>query len=132
MDNFGYPANVKQIGDVDENLRIYVEDYVYSYLLHYAESAGNEERIAALVGRCMLIDGQTVLFINGAIQGKYAETDKGILTFSDKTNKYIDSQIDKYFHGLEIVGWLQTQPNYGNFLSARKWRHGRTRLRKEC
>ncbi len=118
MDKFGYPTNIKQIGDVDNNLRIYIEDYVYSYLLQYAESGGNDERIAALVGRCMLIDGQTVLFIHGAIQGKYAETEKGILTFSGKCQEYIDNQIDKYFKGLEVVGWLQTQPNYGNFLSA--------------
>ncbi len=118
MDKFGYPTNIKQIGDVDENLRIYIEDYVYSYLLQYAEAGGNEERIAALVGRCMLIDGQTVLFINGAIQGKYSENEKGIVTFSNKCNEYIENQIDKYFKGLEVVGWLQSQPNYGNFLSA--------------
>ncbi len=118
MDKFGYPTNIKQIGDVDESLRIYIEDYVYSYLLQYAEAGGNEERIAALVGRCMLIDGQTVLFINGAIQGRYSENDKGILTFSSKCQEYIDHQVDKYFKGLEIVGWLQSQPNYGNFLSA--------------
>ncbi len=118
MDKFGYPTNIKQIGDVDSDLRIYIEDYVYSYLLQYAEAGGNDERIAALVGRCMLIDGQTVLFINGAIQGKYCEMDKGILTFTNKSLEYIDNQIDKYFKGLEVVGWLQSQPNYGNFLSA--------------
>lgn len=118
MDKFGYPTNIKQIGDVDDNLRIYIEDYVYTYLLQYAEAGGNEERIAALVGRCMIMDGQTVLFINGAIQGKYAESEKGIMTFSDKCFEYIDNQVDKYFKGLEVVGWLQSQPNYGNFLSA--------------
>ncbi len=118
MDKFGYPTNVKQIGNVDENLRIYIEDYVYSYLLQYAESGGDEERIAALIGRCMIIDGQTVLFINGAIQGKYAEHEKGILVFNQKSFDYIESQCEKYFKGLEIVGWMQSQPNYGNFLSA--------------
>lgn len=118
MDKFGYPTNIKQIGDVDNDLRIYIEDYVYSYLLQYAESGGNDERLAALVGRCMLIDGQTVLFINGAIQGKYCESDRGILSFSNNSLEYIDNQINKYFKGLEVVGWLQSQPNYGNFLSA--------------
>ncbi len=118
MDKFGYPTNIKQIGNVDDSLRIYIEDYVYSYLLQYAEAGGNEERLAALVGRCMLIDGQTVLFINGAIQGRYLDNEKGILTFSNKSMEYVDNQIDKYFKGLEVVGWLQSQPNYGNFLSA--------------
>lgn len=118
MDKFGYPTNIKQIGDVDENLRIYIEDYVYTYLMQYAEANSEEETIAVLVGRCMIMDGQNVLFINGAIQGKYAQSENGIVVFTKKCHEYIDNQIDKYFKGLEVVGWLQSQPNYGNFLSA--------------
>lgn len=118
MDKFGYPTNIKQIGDVDDSLRIYIEDYVYTYLMQYAEANSEEETIAVLVGRCMIMDGQNVLFINGAIQGKYAQSENGIVVFTKKCHEYIDNQIDKYFKGLEVVGWLQSQPNYGNFLSA--------------
>ncbi len=51
MDNFGFPSNIKQIGNVDSNMRIYIEDNVYTYLLKYAECNKNKESLAMLVGR---------------------------------------------------------------------------------
>ncbi len=116
MDKFGFPTNIKQIGNIDDNIRVYIEDTVYAYLMKLSESK-EQECIAALVGRCMIIDGKTVLFINGAIQGMYAEMEKGILKFSELSVEHIEEEKEKYFRGLEVVGWLLSQPNYGNFLS---------------
>ncbi len=117
MDTYKIPTNVKQIGNVDNELRVYIEDYVYSYLLQYAKSNDNDESIAMLIGRCMIIDNKKVLFISGAIQGLHAETKKGILTFSDETYEYVEEQRLKHFKGLEIVGWMLSQPGYGTYLS---------------
>ncbi len=116
MDKFGFPTNIKQIGNIDDNIRVYIEDTVYAYLMKFSESK-EQECIAALVGRCMIIDGKTVLFINGAIQGLYAEMEKGILKFSELSAEHIEEEKEKYFRGLEVVGWLLSQPNYGSFLS---------------
>ncbi len=116
MDKFGFPTNIKQIGNIDDNIRVYIEDTVYAYLMKFSE-AREQECIAALVGRCMMIDGKTVLFINGAIQGMYAEMEKGILKFSELSIEHIEEEKEKYFNGLEVVGWLLSQPNYGSFLS---------------
>ncbi len=117
MDNYKIPTNVKQIGNVDSELRVYIEDYVYSYLLQYAKVGESEESIAMLIGRCMIIDGKKVLFISGAIQGLHAETKRGILTFSEESLEYIEEQRLKHFKGLEIVGWMLSQPGYGTYLS---------------
>ncbi len=116
MDKFGFPTNIKQIGNIDDNIRVYIEDTVYAYLMKFSE-AKEQECIAALIGRCMMIDGKTVLFINGAIQGMYAEMEKGILKFSELSVEHIEEEKEKYFRGLEVVGWLLSQPNYGSFLS---------------
>ncbi len=116
MENLWLPTNIKQIGNIDDNIRVYIEDSVYSYLMRLSESK-EQECIAALIGRCMIIDGKTVLFINGAVQGLYSEMEKGILKFSRLSMDHIEEERDKYFKGLEIVGWLLSQPNYGNFLS---------------
>ncbi len=117
MDNFGFPSNIKQIGNVDENMRIYIEDNVYSYLLKYAECNKNRESLAMLIGRCMIIDDEQVLFINGAIEGKYTYVKKGLMAFSEQSMQYIEEQKNTYFRGLEIVGWVISQPCFGNFLS---------------
>lgn len=118
MADFEFPTNVKQIGSIGEGLRIYVEDYVCTYLFQYAESAGYEERIALLVGRSMVIDGQAVLFVSGAIQGLFSRQENGISILTDKTWQYADQMLHKYFSGLEIVGLMQSQPSYGVFLNA--------------
>ncbi len=117
MDNFGFPSNIKQIGNIDDNMRIYIEDNVYSYLLKYAECNKNKESLAMLVGRCMFVEGEQVLFINGAIEGKYTYIKKGLMAFSEQSLQYVEEQKDTYFKGLEIVGWVISQPCFGNFLS---------------
>jgi len=117
MHDFTLPANIKQIGSIDDGLRIYIEDYVCTFLHQYAEAGGFNERIAMLVGRHMVIDGQSILFIGGAIHGKYAEKHEGYLRFSDKSIDYSEEMLEEHFPGMEVVGWMQSQPSYGTYLN---------------
>ena len=118
MDQFELPANIKQIGSIGEGLRIYVEDYVCSYLYTYAEAGGYQERIAILVGRYLIIDNQPILFINGAVQGRYTEVRNGLTLFTERSMDYAQTCIDQYFPGMKIVGWMQSQPSYGVYLNS--------------
>jgi len=117
MHDFTLPANIKQIGSIDDGLRIYIEDYVCTFLHQYAEAGGFNERIAMLVGRHMVIDGQSILFVGGAIHGKYAEKHEGYLRFSDKSIDYTEEMLEEHFPGMEVVGWMQSQPSYGTYLN---------------
>jgi len=117
MKDFQLPSNIKQIGSIGDGLRIYMEDYVCTFLQQYAESAGFEERLAFLLGKHMVIDGQQYLFINGALYGRYAEKFEGHLRFSEKSIIYADESLDEFFSGMEIVGWAQSQPSYGTYLN---------------
>ena len=116
-DFFTLPTNIKQIGSIGDGMRIYMEDYVCTYLNQYAQAGGYDERLALLVGRYLLIDGQPILFVNGAIQGKYTESRDGLLYFTEKTSAYAEAMKAEFFEGMEIVGWMQTQPGYGIFLN---------------
>lgn len=118
MSEFEFPTNIRQIGSIGAGLKIYVEDYVCSYLQQYAANGGYEERLAFLIGRRMIIDNSEVLFISGAVQGKDTVENKGILTFGSMSFDYAEEQISKYFSSLEIVGSMQSQPGYGTFLNA--------------
>ncbi|MCL2703569.1 MAG: LysM peptidoglycan-binding domain-containing protein [Defluviitaleaceae bacterium] len=117
MNEFELPTNIRQIGGVDDRLRIYVEDYAISYLKRFAESGGDNERLAFLIGKYMVIDSQGYLFVCGAVQGKYTARDDGAETFTDESFEYAQSCLDKYFEGYEIVGWMQSQPGYGTGLN---------------
>ena len=118
MEQFELPANIKQIGSIGDGLRIYMEDYVCSYLYTYAEAGGYQERVAVLVGRYLVIDGQPILFVNGAVQGKYTEVRNGLTLFTERSMDYAQSCIDQYFPGMKIVGWMQSQPSYGVYLNS--------------
>lgn len=118
-DDFSFPAKVKQIGAIDTQIKIYMEDYVYTYLYQYGKSGGNTEKMAALVGRQMTIDGQDVILISGAIQGRGLVQENGTLTFGAQTWEYIGSQLEMYFQGLTLVGWAHAQPGFGAFLVAK-------------
>ena len=117
MHDFTLPANIKQIGSIGDGLRIYMEDYVCTFLHQYAAGGGYEERIAYLVGKHMLIDGQEYLFISGAIYGMHAEQMEGYTRFSQKSAEYAEAMLEEHFQGQEIVGWMQSQPSYGTYLN---------------
>ena len=113
---FELPSNIRQIGTIGDGMRIYVEDYVSTYLKQYAESGGHCEKLAFLIGKNMTIDNLPYLFINGAVQGKYTEFD-GVENFTEKSFSYAEEQIKLYFPGYEIVGWMQSQPGFGTALN---------------
>jgi len=117
MSDFTLPTNIKQIGSIGDGLRIYVEDYVCTFLHQYAEAGGYGERLAFLVGRHLMIDGQPILFINGAIHGKHTEEYEGFLRFTEKSRDYAETVLDEHFPMMEIVGWMQSQPSYGTYLN---------------
>ncbi|MCL2604809.1 MAG: LysM peptidoglycan-binding domain-containing protein [Defluviitaleaceae bacterium] len=117
MSDFTLPTNIKQIGSIGDGLRIYVEDYVCTFLHQYAEAGGYSERLAFLVGRHLVIDGQPIVFVNGAIHGKHTEENEGFLRFSEKSVDYAQQMLEEHFNGMEIIGWMQSQPSYGTFLN---------------
>jgi len=125
---FGLPSNIKQIGVIGDGLRIYMEDYVNTYLRQYADAG--EGRQAFLIGKSMVIDGAPHLFINGAVQGKHCAIEDGAEYLSDNSFEYAQEQIDRYFSGNTIVGWMRSQPGFGIQLNIQSSEfHGR-RFRK--
>ncbi|MBQ7758801.1 LysM peptidoglycan-binding domain-containing protein [Anaerotignum sp.] len=117
--DFSVPARTKQMGSIENHVKIFVEDYVYTYLYQYGRSGGGKEKLAALIGKHYEIEGQDVLVISGAIQGKGTVQQNGVECFSDETWEYIGGQMQTYFKGMSVVGWVHCQPGFGAFLMAR-------------
>jgi hypothetical protein len=118
MSDFEFPTNVRQIGSIGSGLKIYMEDYVSSYLQQYAASGGYDEKLAFLIGRSLIIDNADVLFISGAVSGRHLVESGGILTFGSMSFDYAREQINSFFESQEIVGQMLSQPGYGTFLNA--------------
>lgn len=118
-DAFAMPQRTKQMGGIEQRLKIFIEDYVYTYLHQYGRSGGGKEKLAALVGKYYEVEGQRVLVISGAIQGKETVQENGAECFSDETWEYIGGQLQQYFQGMTVVGWAHFQPGFGVFLTPR-------------
>ena len=117
--NFSEPARVKQMGGIENGLKIFMEDYVYTYLYQYGRSGGGKEKLAVLIGRHYVVNGQETVVISGAIQGRETVQENGAECFSEGSWEYIGGQIQRYFKGMEIVGWVHCQPGFGAFLMAK-------------
>ncbi|HIW25708.1 MAG TPA: LysM peptidoglycan-binding domain-containing protein [Firmicutes bacterium] len=114
-----FPTNVRQMGAADDGLRIYMEDYVHTYLYQYARSGATGEKLAVLMGKQFVLDGKETVFISGVVQARFTEKLKGMETITGQSWKYISEEIEKYFAGLEVVGWMHSRPSFGAFVTSR-------------
>ena len=107
---FQLPRNVRQIGMTDQNYRIYMEDYVYTFLGRAAASGeSNEEKercLAVFMGETKWDAGTGYLFIRGALLVEGEEISQEHVEFTDAMWQQIHGDAEKYFEGEEIVGWF--------------------------
>lgn len=107
---FNLPKNIRQIGLPGEEYRIYIEDYVYTFLRKIAEKTEEESgTVAVFTGETKWNSGTGYLFIKGALLADVGETTAEHVEFSDITWQKIHEEIEQYFSGQEIVGWFLTQ-----------------------
>ena len=83
---FGLPRNIRQIGLIGDDCRIYMEDYVYTFLVRLARSEKKPEEQAAktavLTGETKYRGGTLYLFIKGAIIAEDMEAAQDHIDFS--------------------------------------------------
>ena len=108
------PRNIRQIGLVKGNYRIYVEDYVYTFLTRTAASVTAQEKgggcAAVLTGEIKWQEGTTYVFIKGAIGLAQMEAAADHIDFSEDVWAEIYKEKEKYFPEQEITGWFFAQP----------------------
>lgn len=105
------PKNIKQIGDVSSNRKIYIEDYAFTYVNSVAYQTPEDEQAGVLLGEVQKSDEEKCLFIKGVIRAKTPEneTKQGIV-FNEKIWEKIYAEIEKFFPDLEVVGWFAAMP----------------------
>lgn len=104
------PKNIRQIGLPEEKKKIYVEDYVVTYMNQLASEYLNQQSAAVLLGFHTKQDDMRLTFINGAIGIPAAKVEEDQVSFSSDLWEDIYGTMRKYFHDCEIVGWFLTRP----------------------
>lgn len=106
------PKNIRQIGEIHSNKKIYVEDYVITYLRQLSKKEIEVPQAAILLGESKRVDGIQYIFASGAIETDKIEIDSEGIQFTDDTWTHIYETIKGFFDELEIVGWLMMVPGY--------------------
>lgn len=111
---FGLPKNIRQIGLIRDDYKIYMEDYVYTFLVRLAraEEASGEQKskVAVLTGETKWQAGVSYLFVKGAVMAEKMEAAPDHIDFSNEVWKKLHEDQKKYFEDQEIIGWFYSQP----------------------
>lgn len=100
-----FPKNVKQIGNVCDEPKIYVEDYVDTYLNQLKEKAVSEPVVAVLTGEILNMDGQDVVYVAGALKLHNIEETGTEITVSEDSWTQLKEEKQRFFSGQDMVGW---------------------------
>lgn len=106
---FRLPKNIRQIGDCKGKQKIYLEDYVYTYLKKLsADSASG--KAAILLGQYNWADGIAYFFLRGALEITCMEVSPDNLKFDEKVWKEVSDTMNRYFKDQSILGWFLSLP----------------------
>ena len=100
-----FPKNVRQIGNVSDEPKIYVEDYVDTYLNQLREKAAEEPVGVMLTGEILIQEGQAVVYASGAIRMKEIEVNGTEIVIGEDTFKELEEERKQYFPSSDTVGW---------------------------
>ena len=111
------PRNIRQIGNPEKDFRIYMEDYVYTYL-HPAQLYGCEigvfPRMLILVGEIEHFSNRSCAFISGAVQVENERFPEEVPELNDAAWRRVKKEMQQFFDKCQIVGWVLDIP--GNAL----------------
>lgn len=107
------PKNVRQIGNVSDSPKIYVEDYVdtfFAQLCEKCEKAGKGPMGAFLVGDIQPGTDEEYVYIYGAIQMHDLKMSGNEYVIDENTWKRAYEDCKQYFEEGEMLGWFVAHP----------------------
>ena len=108
--NLKLPKNIRQVGKPSDKIKIYVEDYVITYINQIARDSSDKQRLAVLLGRLGKNGDTSMAFIDGAVEAKDVVVQEDQVVFTSEIWTQIYDEIGQYFHNTEVVGWFLTRP----------------------
>ena len=97
------PKNITQIGEADKHCKIYVEDYVVSYIKQINGMAQSKDIAIALYGRKAVENGVAYLFAYGSAKLNFLQ--KAVRHLSQAQEQEIEKLRKKYFPEMAFLGY---------------------------
>lgn len=100
------PKNIRQIGERDEVVRLYVEDYVNTYLKQVYPSGGPGLRVGLLLGSSDPQQEVPCLFVDGALEMEEVVPSGEKIVFSEAAWKKAYQRMEETFPKKTVQGWF--------------------------
>lgn len=100
------PKNIRQIGERDDIVRVYAEDYVNTYLKRLFPAAGQDLRAGLLLGNIEEHGGIPYVFIDGAMEMEGVTQEGEKVEFSEEAWKRAYQTIEEMFPKRTVQGWF--------------------------
>ena len=100
------PKNIRQIGERDQIVKLYMEDYVNTYLKRLYPAGGQELRVGLLLGGVEFNDGTPYIFIDGALEMEDVTEAGRRVIFSELSWKRAYRSMEQLFPKRSIQGWF--------------------------
>lgn len=130
---FTLPKNIRQMGSFGDTYKIYVEDFVYTYVHQFLHRKKEENEViaAVLLGEVKKQDNQEYVFISGAQKVDFrisqeGEPEEDAASRQQEFWANVYQGIKEYFSDREILGWyinldgsgLELNPQLRQFFEA--------------
>lgn len=111
------PKNIRQVGTPSGNKRIYIEDYVVTYLNYISRPGSTHARGAVLLGEVKKMEIGDVVFVSGAVDAQNIEFDMDESTFTQEAWSNIYDQVKEFFPDLSVVGWFLSRMGFSTAIN---------------
>lgn len=100
------PKNIRQIGERDPVVRLYMEDYVNTYLKRLYPAGGRDLRVGLLLGEIRTEEGVPYVFVDGAMEMPDVNANGERVEFTETAWKQAWKMIEQHFPKHTVLGWF--------------------------
>lgn len=100
------PKNIRQVGERDQVVKLYIEDYVNTYLKRLYPTGGQDLRVGLLLGEIRTEDGVPFLFIDGAMEMEQVTREGEKVEFTEEAWKKAYQVMEQMFPHRSVQGWF--------------------------
>lgn len=103
--NMKIPKNIRQIGECNSCQKIYIEDYVVTFLKQLAIGKADTFVTAVLYGKVERTEESCYCFVMGASECSYKQMHGEQILFFDEDKEQALRMQEGYFAQYDIIGW---------------------------
>lgn len=112
------PKNVRQIGVVKGRTKVYIEDYITTFMKQIS-ARDDKPKALILYGDKQVDKNETLLFVNGAILAECSEDMDGERTvFKEDVWKEVNEKSGHFFKDSMVLGWIYLRYDLSEFAGA--------------